>query len=114
MLLRSLPLITDAEVKPNLPWGSVPLDAQTDTWVAPTHGRAGGRGVPGSEGDEVGGLGCASLGCAPLQLEAGAGIAGQEQDEVPEPIECVGESIQGGDVGVPKGAGWGPKEIETF
>lgn len=49
-----------------------------------------------------------------MQYEAGLGTTGQQQDKVPEPIEGVGESIQGGDVGVPEGASWGPKAMEPF
>lgn len=114
MLLGSRPLVGDPEAMPNLPEGSLPLEAQTDTHVTPTHCCGGGRDVLGSEGYEVGGLGCASLGCASMQHEAGLGLAGQQQDKVPKPIEGVGESIQGGDMGVPKGTSWGPKETEPF
>lgn len=93
---------------------TVPLDAQTNSRVAPTHCGGGAGGVLGSKGHEVGGLGCASPGRAPLQHEAAPGIAGQQQDKVPEAIEGIGEAIQGGDVGVPEGTGWGAKEMETF
>lgn len=107
-------LVGDAEVMPNLPEGFLPLEAQTDTQVTTTHCCSGGGDVLGSEGHEVGGLGRASPGCAPMQHKAGLGIAGQQQDKVPQPIEGVGESIQGGDVGVPEGTSWGPKKMEPF
>lgn len=114
MLLGSWPLVGCAEAMPNLPEGSLLLEAQTDTRVAPTHCCGGGRVILGSKGHEVGGLGHAGPGRAPMQHEAGLGITGQQQDKVSEPIEGVGDSIQGGDVGVPKGTSWGPKEAEPF
>lgn len=114
MLLGSQPLVGDAEAMPNLPEESPPLEAQIDTQVAPTHCCGGGRDVLGSEGHEVGGLGRAGPGRAPVQHEAGLGITGQQQDKVPKPIEGVSDSIQGGDVGVPEGASWGPNETEPF
>jgi len=70
-----------------------------------THCCGGAGGVLGNEGHEVGGLGCAGAGHAPLQHKAGVGITGQEQHKVPECIEGVGKAIQGGDMGVPKGIG---------
>lgn len=87
---------------------------ETNTQGTPTHCCGGVGDVLGSKGHKVGGLGHASLCCAPLQNEAGLGITGQQQDKVPKPIEGVGESIQGGDVRVPKGSSWGPKEMEMF
>lgn len=114
MLLRSWLLLSDAEVMPNLPQGAVPLNIQSDTWVAPTHCCSGGGDVLGSEGHEAGGPGCASLGCAPLQHKACLSVTGHQQDKVPKPVESVVEPIQGGDVWISKSAGWGPKEMEPF
>lgn len=114
MPLRSHPLVGDAEVMPNLPEGTLPLEAQTHTQGTPTHCCGGVGDVLGGKGHKVGGLGHASLCCAPLQNEAGLGITGQQQDKVPEPIEGVGESIQSGDVRVPEGTSWGPKGMEPF
>lgn len=105
MPLRSWLLVSGAEVMPNLPQGSVPLNIQTDTRVAPTHCCSGSGDILGSEGHKVGGLGCASLGCAPLQHKACLSITGHQQDKVPKPIEGVGESIQGGDMRVSKSTG---------
>lgn len=107
-------LVGDAEVMPSLPERSLPLEAQTHTQGTPTHCCCDVGDVLGSKSHKVGGLGCASLCCAPLQNEAGLGITGQQQDKVPKPIEGVGEAIQGGDVRVPEGTSWGPKEMEQF
>lgn len=109
---RSHPLVGDAEVMPNLPEKSLPLQGQTHTQGTPTHCCGGVGDVLGSKGHKVGGLGHASLCCAPMQSKAGLGITGQQQDKVPKPIEGVGESIQSGDVRVPEGTSWGPKEME--
>lgn len=109
MPLRSHPIVGDAEVMPNLPEGTLPLEAQTHTQGTPTHCCGGVGDVLGGKGHEVGGLGHASLCCAPLQNETGLGITGQQQDKVSEPIEGVGESIQSGDVRVPEGTSWGSK-----
>lgn len=112
--LGSYPLVGDAEVMPNLPERFFPLEAQTHAQGTPTHCCGGVGDVLGSKGHKVGGLGHASLCCAPVQNEAGLGITGQQQDKVPEPIEGVGESIQGGEVRVTEGTSWGPKEMEMF
>lgn len=66
--------------------------------------------VLSGKGNEVGGLGRASLGSAALQQEGGVSILGLDQQEVPQPIEGVIGMIQGGDVWVPKHPGW-KKEI---
>lgn len=112
--LGSHPLVGDAEVMPNLPERSFPLETQTHTQGTPTHCCGGVGDVLGSKGHKVGGQGRASLCCAPLQNEAGLDITGQQQDKVPKPIEGVGESIQGGDVRVPEGTSWGSKKMEMF
>lgn len=112
--LKSCSLVGDTEVMPNLPERSLPLETQTHTQGTPTHCCGGVGDVLGSKGHKVGGPGRASLCCAPLQNEAALGITGQQQDKVPKPIEGVGESIQGGDVRVPEGTTWDPKEMEMF
>lgn len=66
--------------------------------------------VLSSKGNEVGGLGRASLGSAALQQEGGVSVLGLDQQEVPQPIEGVIGMIQGGDVWVPKHPSW-KKEI---
>lgn len=93
---------------------SFPLEAQTDTQISFTHCCCGGGDVLGSKGHKIGGLGHASLDCAAVQHKAGLGIASQQQGKVPKAIEGVGESIHSGDVGVPKGASCGPKDMEPF
>lgn len=66
--------------------------------------------VLSSKGNEVGGLGRASLSSAALQQEGRVSVLGLDQQEVPQPIESVTDLIQGGDVWVPKHPGW-KKEV---
>lgn len=75
--LGSHPLVGDAEVMPNFPERSPPLEDQTHTLGTPTHCCNGVGDVLGSKGHKVGGLGHASLCCAPVQNEAGLGITCQ-------------------------------------
>lgn len=54
------------------------------------------------KGNEVSGIGCASLGSAALQQEGGISVLGLDQQEVPQPIEGEVGIIQSGDVGITK------------
>lgn len=66
----------------------------------------GGLQAPGvvlsCKGNEVRSLGRASLGSAAFQEEGGIPVLGLDQQEVPQPIECIVGIIQSGNVGITK------------